>query len=475
ALVLVFYFLAIGKYNPLYAWAVETLGVTGMRNPSKFLFFSIVSLGMLSGFGLQKVLELQKEAWVRRWKKIAVVLCFIVLLTPSSVMFFFKAFETRLTVLGRSYATAYFEGKQDPAHALGYYQDQMAGYLIAVKQFIQASDPWNVAALGASLLSAVILFVYFKNRNRRFLKIALLVFTVLDLSVFGYKLSTGFIGNARPFPSSRPPALKRLAALEAESSAGKNAVEWAAAGRGIFQASTNMLYGMPHAGGYSPLFLKRYYELFYDLGFVDGSLGRHPLDESLWSEQRPLLDLAGVSVVLSDQALTVPGLELKERVGDRFLYQNKEALALVHGVSSWRLIPEKKERLGYLKSRSFGPATEAVVEEPLGFSALTPVSPIEVLGIEKTALSIRAETRSDTSAILIFRSAFYPRWKARVDGMDRRTFPVDHAFTGVELSAGGHRVEFYYDMLPERRWQFVSLAVLFVLILVNGVKWPKRS
>ncbi|MBI3315809.1 MAG: hypothetical protein HYZ87_02405, partial [Candidatus Omnitrophica bacterium] len=158
ALVLVFYFLAIGKYNPLYAWAVETLGVTGMRNPSKFLFFCFVSLGMLSGFGLQKVLELQKETWVRRWKKIVAVLCFIVLLTPSSAMFFFKAFEARLTALGRSYATAYFEGKQNPAHALGYYQDQMAGYLTAAKRFIQASDPWNVAALGASLLSAVILF-----------------------------------------------------------------------------------------------------------------------------------------------------------------------------------------------------------------------------------------------------------------------------------------------------------------------------
>jgi hypothetical protein len=472
-LALVFYFLSLGQHNPFYVLAVKWLGVTGMRNPSKFLFFSIVSLGILAGFGLEKVLQVEKEALVRRWKKITAALCFAVFSIPLAASIFFKAFENRIALFGQRYARTYFEAKEGVAHALSYYQDQMAGYLAAVERLVRVSDFWNVYAFTAASASAFILFVYFRNRNRRFLKIALLIFTVLDLSFFGLKLSTGFVGNAEPFPGPKPAVLERLAILQSRGSVEGSAVEWAAAGHEIFEASTNMLYGIPHVGGYSPLFLKRYYELFYELGFVDGSLGRHPLDESVWTEERPLFDLAGVSALVSDKALSVPRLELREKVGDRFLYENQAALPLLHGVSSWKVIPDKNERLAYLKNRSFDPAAEAVLESPLGFSGVSSAGVPEVLEIEKFALSIRARVRSADAAVWVFRSAFYPRWKARIDGVKRPAFPVDHAFTGIETGPGEHRLEFYYDNFPDRLWQLVSLLVFFTLLWVNTVRWPK--
>lgn len=70
---------------------------------------------------------------------------------------------------------------------------------------------------------------------------------------------------------------------------------------------------------------------------------------------------------------------------------------------------------------------------------------------------IELEVDAGAASVLIATSNFNPGWRARVDGIPQRVFPVDHTFLGVALSAGRHDVVFTYaSPLPFRGDGMVS-------------------
>jgi len=68
----------------------------------------------------------------------------------------------------------------------------------------------------------------------------------------------------------------------------------------VLTANYNMLYRLRHVGGYSPLLLRRYYDLTKDFGFSDASLGRHAFSEEVWRKERSVLDVLGVEMIASN-------------------------------------------------------------------------------------------------------------------------------------------------------------------------------
>lgn len=70
---------------------------------------------------------------------------------------------------------------------------------------------------------------------------------------------------------------------------------------------------------------------------------------------------------------------------------------------------------------------------------------------------IELEVDAGAASVLIATSNFNPGWRARVDGIPHRVFPVDHTFLGVALPAGRHDVVFTYaSPLPFRGDDIVS-------------------
>ncbi|MDQ1257103.1 MAG: hypothetical protein QG656_1705, partial [Candidatus Hydrogenedentes bacterium] len=67
--------------------------------------------------------------------------------------------------------------------------------------------------------------------------------------------------------------------------------------------------------------------------------------------------------------------------------------------------------------------------------------------------------------ILVLADAWYPGWKALVDGNPAPVFPVDGMFRGVEVGEGEHRVEFYYDPDSFKIGRWVSLTAAGVAAL----------
>jgi hypothetical protein len=87
----------------------------------------------------------------------------------------------------------------------------------------------------------------------------------------------------------------------------------------------------------------------------------------------------------------------------------------------------------------------------------------------------RVELEADVAApaLLVLTDTFYPGWHALADGAPVAILRADHAFRGVRLEAGRHRVVFFYAPTSVRAGAIVSLAAAAVVVWCLG--WPLRG
>ena len=64
---------------------------------------------------------------------------------------------------------------------------------------------------------------------------------------------------------------------------------------------------------------------------------------------------------------------------------------------------------------------------------------------------------------LVQREAWYPGWRARVDGIDTPVVRADALFRAIPLSAGEHDVEIFFDSASFQRGAALSLVGLVVI------------
>lgn len=87
-------------------------------------------------------------------------------------------------------------------------------------------------------------------------------------------------------------------------------------------------------------------------------------------------------------------------------------------------------------------------------------SSAEVTSSSNILIGIRANLTGP--GVLVLADAFYPGWKATVDGGPAEIFPVDGAFRGVALAQGEHDVEFRYDPASVKAGLAVSAAAALI-------------
>jgi uncharacterized membrane protein YfhO len=69
---------------------------------------------------------------------------------------------------------------------------------------------------------------------------------------------------------------------------------------------------------------------------------------------------------------------------------------------------------------------------------------------------------------LLQREAWYPGWRARVDGTEVPLLRADVLFRAVALAPGDHDVEIFFDSGAFKRGALISAGALIVIILVFG-------
>ncbi|HLE41054.1 MAG TPA: YfhO family protein, partial [Nitrospirota bacterium] len=87
---------------------------------------------------------------------------------------------------------------------------------------------------------------------------------------------------------------------------------------------------------------------------------------------------------------------------------------------------------------------------------------------------VELTTESPRKSILVLSDAYYPGWKAVVDGEGRKIYRADNAFRAVPLEAGRHVVEFVYDPASFKWGLAISLFTVLAISAMGAVYYYRK-
>jgi uncharacterized membrane protein YfhO len=71
--------------------------------------------------------------------------------------------------------------------------------------------------------------------------------------------------------------------------------------------------------------------------------------------------------------------------------------------------------------------------------------PAEAIVVRYDPHRIEVKTRSTQEKFLVLSEVYYPRWLARIDGMDTRVYRTNYTLRGIIVPPGEHKIEFVYS------------------------------
>ena len=115
--------------------------------------------------------------------------------------------------------------------------------------------------------------------------------------------------------------------------------------------------------------------------------------------------------------------------------------------------------------RTFDPTQLALVEEQFNFKAdrIDPSATVEIGRLTARQMDVRVTSTAPT--FVVTSDAFYPGWRATVDGAPAHLYQTDYVLRGVPVPAGAHVVRF--EFRPAGFYSGVGLSALSLLILIG--------
>jgi uncharacterized membrane protein YfhO len=87
---------------------------------------------------------------------------------------------------------------------------------------------------------------------------------------------------------------------------------------------------------------------------------------------------------------------------------------------------------------------------------------------------IRLKTVTGASGLLMLSGAYYPAWRAYVDGRPVRLYAADHVLRAIAVPAGDHTVELRYESWSLRAGVAISLISYLALIALTVASVRRR-
>jgi len=232
--------------------------------------------------------------------------------------------------------------------------------------------------------------------------------------------------------------------------------------------------GMPEAGVPGGLMVSYDLEdwLGYD-GLYPGRIIRfvQTLETDLWGNIEPV---RSIPYFLHDprfESFLPPEqrerLEYVTKLDGIEVYRNPRALPRTFLVGQTQLVPDIEEMFEIMRSEDYDPKRVALIERPLpGELHQTTAEDLGSATVQEwlsTKVTVRAEAKQN--CVLVLADAYYPGWKATIDGEPADIFPVYYVFRGLLLPAGEHTIEYVYDP-----WTFrAGLTISTMALLASGL------
>jgi len=183
-----FLLLSLGRFNPVYKWAIETFSLTAIRNPSKFLFFSAASFSLLAGFGLDRFLSAssgdeRRKAYGKFVAKFTGFVILLPLIGRGLVMVCAPLWEN----YSRWYVSNLIAGKGGHAKSFEEYLGMMDNFFKSLKPLFSYQNSANLETFALTSLSFLLIrfFLLLKIKKNIFLTI---IFTLLCWDLYFFSI-----------------------------------------------------------------------------------------------------------------------------------------------------------------------------------------------------------------------------------------------------------------------------------------------
>jgi hypothetical protein len=230
-------------------------------------------------------------------------------------------------------------------------------------------------------------------------------------------------------------------------------------------------FGLESIQGYNAVHIARYDEYMTKLN--GRSQGYHNADVVPQGLDSPLLDLLNVRYMIVPAAVDADQDELRKLkdahpavYGDERVevLENREALPRAWIVHS-AIEASQSETLKQLGSGGVDPRQTALLERtPPDLDRPEDPSADRATVTEYEADRIALQTATGARGMLVLSEAYYPAWKAYVDGEPVPLYAADHVLRAVPVPAGEHTVELRYESWLLRTGLAISLAAYLALL-----------
>jgi hypothetical protein len=185
-----------------------------------------------------------------------------------------------------------------------------------------------------------------------------------------------------------------------------------------------------------------------------------------------LLDLLGVRYLIANGG--TPGRSDMQAVnfGDLVLFARPSPTPrslLVFGMTS---VVDEAAALQRIANPSFDSNREVVLEGGTTGSTTSTAAAQPVVPLDAGDTRWQAHVSQSQAGYLLQREAWYPGWRARVDGVETPVVRADVLFRAIPLAAGEHDVEIFFDSTSFDRGALLSVAGLIVIIVMLAWHCP---
>ncbi|RJP23233.1 MAG: hypothetical protein C4520_06675 [Candidatus Abyssobacteria bacterium SURF_5] len=337
-----------------------------------------------------------------------------------------------------------------------------------------------------ALISALIMATRNGRRFERKYLTLLLILVILGESGFWYR-------NLLPFPMKVKPKEKlyNRAVAAVLSPAGRAHIEngW---GMGFYGSPEvpekfGSLFERPVTTNWEPLSLRHYQEFCNYLTGRNWYYGRFQLAGRPFNEK--MFDMLSARyIVFSDGAADwiegrlrkdpiEPRYRLVKDLGAAKVYENLRALEIAGFAPQWDLINGPADLLSKVEGADFNASSTVFLQErPSGGTeqklidvALPGNDPIRSVKLDHENIEIDVE--APQAGIVWVSDCHYPGWQAWVDGTKSDVLRVNHAFKGVFVEAGPHKIRIKF-MPASFRWG-IGLGIAGLILLVAELLWGR--
>jgi hypothetical protein len=179
---------------------------------------------------------------------------------------------------------------------------------------------------------------------------------------------------------------------------------------------------------------------------------------------------AGTSFPVDSALMDSNAWRLVEETAGARVYENLRAMPRV-----W-LVPEvvnvnPNQALDTIKTgrlpdgRGFDPSQTALIEAPLALNSQDADTKASAIIASLSATQMEVRTKSTRAGFLITSDAYYPGWRASIDGRDVWLYRADYAIRGVLVPAGEHTVRF--DYRPRSFYLGAGISLVSMLLVIG--------